>query len=339
MKHEHEKDRLLSYRGVFKFVTFLAALFFMLSSKLALAQSPEVSHLIITDVTPVSFSVVWTASEPSTCNLKVFRDSQGLQPVTSANITPMPVESGDTSIAQKAEGMGVMKVRVTGLLPNTDYFFQTLTTSKDTSEITAYPETPPYERVRTASRNTCAVQVGQDLLPFSNEMIKVECLLLDDVTPAEGTLLLAYAFGSSYPVSMFVGDGAPVPYAFIDLGNVISGHTNQNIYLPGNESLILVQYMGIQGYRVLHYGVPCNELLSQFVTPMEKETCISDFAGDGVVDSTDLEVFAWLLGFTDGLQPEAQPLWGDLDGDGDVDGIDTALMAFDYLSSGCPKCQ
>ena len=100
----------------------------------AIADVPEVSHVMVTDVTTVSFSVIWATSEGSTADLDVYEDAAGTVLAAGALITPHPVN--DTAMADTirtaAEDNGVMKVRVTGLDADTTYYFRTATTSKST---------------------------------------------------------------------------------------------------------------------------------------------------------------------------------------------------------------
>ena len=333
-----ERKFFYNLHAVFRLSIVLTVLIFLGSPLTAVGNSPEISNFVVTDVTPVSFSVIWTSNEPSTCGIKVFGDPAGTQLLEDLTIAPMPVENGDTGIVQKAEDNGVMKIRVTGLVPDTRYYFQTVTTSKDTFETSYFPSSPPYPEVITAYRCSRSIAAGPDLVPFANDLIKVECYHLDRVTPAEGTILLAYVYGSDYPVSSFVGDGAVAPFAYVDINNAFSEDTFENMYLSGNESLILVQYMGIQGVIVRNYGIPCNDLLAEFKPPLVKADCIGDFGGDGSVDVEDLSVFALSFGLMHDFDLQYVPVWSDLDSDGDVDGMDLAILAADFKKEDCPGC-
>ena len=111
------------------------------------------------------------------------------------------------------------------------------------------------------------------------------------------------------------------------------------MFLPGNESLILVQYMGLHGSIVQSYGIPCNELLAEFKPPLIKDDCIGDFAGKGTVSQEDSNVFASSFGLMHNFSLQYVPVWGDLDGDGDVDRSDLAILAIDLRRSDCPECE
>ena len=89
------------------------------------AGIPDVSHVMVTDVTTVSFSVIWASSEASTADLEVYEDAAGTIAVSDYVITPHPVNNGDAAIQTAAEDNGVMKVMVTGLEADTTYYFQT----------------------------------------------------------------------------------------------------------------------------------------------------------------------------------------------------------------------
>ena len=89
--------------GVVRVSVILTVLLFLGSRSPAVGCVPQMSNIVATDVSPVSFSVIWTCSEPSTCDLNVSADPSGMQPVDDITILSMPVENGDTAIVQKAE--------------------------------------------------------------------------------------------------------------------------------------------------------------------------------------------------------------------------------------------
>ena len=315
----------LSY--LFLFITF--------SSGFAHAGVPTVSDVTVTDVTPVSFCVIWASNEPCTSDLNVFEDGNGTVPLTGITIESQPVAGGDSSIATSAENNGVMKVRVTGLEPDTTYYFQTVTISKSTSDITHYPDSAPMLGVGTESRVVRTEMVGSDEVPFTNDLIRFECYLPGGVTPAEGALLVAQVVGCDYPVSSFVGDGIAVPEAYVDLNNLFSSASYETRALHGGESLTLTRFMGIDGIESDTYFVPRNDQLAELKGPLTVPLCEGDFEPrDGDVDGSDLAVFAADFGRTDcGSGPKCE---GDFDHDGDVDGSDLAVFAADFGRTDCP---
>ncbi len=79
----------------------------------------------------------------------------------------LPVESGSGTIAASAEDNGVMKVRVTGLNASSIYYFQTITTSKSTNDVTYDPDAAPMLSVATEIRVVRTEMAGKmkSLLP------------------------------------------------------------------------------------------------------------------------------------------------------------------------------
>jgi len=192
---------------------------------------------------------------------------------------------------------------------------------------------------------------GEAEVPFTNDLITVECYLPESSTPAEGTLLVAEVEGCHYPISRFVGDGAPVPEAYIDLNNLFNfqSYTTKPIYggerltltrfmgtkpIYGGERLTLTRFMGIYGVETSEYYVPINEQLAQMKFPLLIPPCQGDFDEDGDVDGSDLAVFAADFGRTDcDSDPKCD---GDFYSDGDVNVSDLSVFAADFGRTDCP---
>lgn len=231
---------------------------------MAYGNGPEVRYVMITDVTTRSFSVIWAASEPSTAGLEVYQDEDGtVSAVTDEDIIPHPMRSGDDTIRTAAEDNGVMKVRVTGLAPDTTYYFKTITTSNLSTDTTYNPGAAPFTSVTTESETVRTYESGGDILPFSNDLIIEPCYLDDGTTPAEGTLLLATVAGGSYPITAFVGDGVELPYGLIDLNNVFSSDTYNNLDLSQGLNLTLLNFRGLAGNSIVTHKVPVDQSLSE----------------------------------------------------------------------------
>lgn len=324
----------------FKTSAILAVLFTMALALMELCPSafaaPNVSDVTATDVTPVSFSVIWASDEASTSGLNVFKDQAGTVPATAITIESQPVESGDATIGEAAEDNGVMKVRVTGLAPDITYYFQTVTTSKSTSNITYYPEAAPMLDVTTESRVVRTTISGEDEVHFTNDLIGLECYLPGGTIPAEGTLLVAQVNGGDYPVSGFVGDGVVVPQAYVDLNNLFSSLNYETRALYGGEALTLTRFMGMHGIEADAYFVPINSQLAEMKSPLTVSLCEGDFDTDADVDGSDLAVFAADFGRTDCNDDGVPDCEGDFDKDGDVDGSDLAVFAADFGRTDCP---
>lgn len=246
-------------------IRWLSLFFLLVLPVAAYGGVPEVSNVMVTDVTTTSFSVIWAASEESIAGLKVYADENGT--VLDAVITPHPIESDDDTIKTAAEDNGVMKVRVTNLEPDITYYFMTITTSKLTDDTTDYPVAAPFMSVTTESETVRTYESGGNILPFSNDLIIEACYLNDGVTHADGTLLLATVAGGSHPITAFVGDGVDSPYAIIDLNNIFSRDTYENLDLAQGLNLTLLNFRGMDGNSIVTYSVPEDLSLSEVKSP------------------------------------------------------------------------
>lgn len=213
----------------------------------AMASEPLVSSLAITDVTPTSFSVVWISSEPSTCNISLY-DSQ-LHPL------PDPPVVSESALHPPAEDLGVMKARVTGLHPDTLYYFQTVTTSKLTGLVTIYPADP--ERVETELSTSVVF----------NDMLAHRILQTDGTTPAKGALLIAEVESASYPITGWVDLGDFTPWAFINLDNIHSQSSHSNLDLVGGEGVTLTSIGGALGFKRIIGTIPPENYGIQTLKP------------------------------------------------------------------------
>lgn len=192
-------------------------------------------RVMVTDVTPVQFCVVWATSEPASGWVDVFLDQEGKVPCMDAVVT---FESTDHP---PAEDFGVMKVRVTGLKPETEYFFRAKSTAKKNG--TEYLS--PFNRVRTEKNS---VIVRNDVLA-----LKVS---IGDNTPAPGTLVIASVEKASHPISGWVGGGVPEQWGAIDTNNFYDSDTSVNLELEGGEVINLTLLGGSLGSVEAQETVP-----------------------------------------------------------------------------------
>jgi hypothetical protein len=259
----NEEDRM---KFDFRKKALLFGIFLLLANaQPAGAGVPEITNLFVTDVTTVSFSVIWASSEAGTADLEVFTDINGTTSPAGIVIRPHPVHSDDQLIRTAAEDNGVMKVMVAGLEANATYYFRTLTTSKSTADIAAYPEAGLLS-VATENQTTRTCESGEDIQLFSNPVIYEPCYLEDGVTAAEGTLLVATVAGGRYPITAFVGDGIDLPYALIDLNNIFGRDSNENLDLDGGQSLTLMNFRGLDGDSIVTHEVPVDDALGEIKT-------------------------------------------------------------------------
>ena len=192
--------------------------------------------LIVTDVTPVQFCVVWVTSEPAYGWVKVSLDPEGKVPCREAEVT---FESAEYP---PAENLGVMKVRVTGLKPDTEYFFQ----AKSTTKNDGIEYLSPLNRLRTEKNS---VIVRNDLLAYK--------VSIGDNTPAPGTLVIASVENASHPISGWVGGGGvPEQWGAIDTNNFYGRNTSVNLEVEGGEVINLTLLGGSLGSVETQETVP-----------------------------------------------------------------------------------
>ena len=183
--------------------------------------------MVFADVSPISFSVIWTASEPSTGSLLVF-DEQ-LQEVTGAHIEFV------STYHPPAEDLGVMKVTVSSLEPDSTYYVQTVTTSKSDGKVTIFPDDPISVHTQKSARVINNVSIAQDVY-------------FEDGIYAVGSIVTMFVAGSNYPISGWVGDSISPPYASVDTNNCYDATTLMNMDLLGGEIVIIEVFGGTEGY-------------------------------------------------------------------------------------------
>jgi hypothetical protein len=191
--------------------------------------------LVVTDVTPVKFSVVWGTEEPATGWVSVFLDPDGSTLGTGA------VVKSESPEHPPAEAIGVIKVTVTGLKPETEYFFSTHTILKNDNAV--------YDsqliRVRTEK---VSVIVRNDVL--------VQKVQIGGSDPAVGILVIASVEGASYPITGWVGNGVPKAYAAIDTNNFYNANTHVNLELNGGELIKVMVFGGSLGSEETEETIP-----------------------------------------------------------------------------------
>jgi hypothetical protein len=148
-----------------------------------------------------------------------------------------------------------MKVRVNGLEPGKVYRFQTLTISK-VDGLALFAPYPEFLEVVTESATT----------PVNNDLFKQK--IYDEAGhPAEGALLVASVTGGHYPVSGWVVQGVEGPWATVDLNEVYSKLSRQNLQLAGWEELTLWSFGGQMGHYVNVQEIPVPSRVEEVALP------------------------------------------------------------------------
>jgi hypothetical protein len=180
----------------------------------------HITSITTVDVTPAGFSVVWEASESSVPGITVYADPAGTVDITSRfEVTPLPLWGGDplatdalaraaafAELRTAARALGLMKLQVQGAQPGTTYYYRVSSTTD--LEAAEAPAGDPIA-VTTALSNS--------FISGSNQL-----LVTVDVEGGLGWLITAESAEALYPISSYVGDGAPRNQAFLNLSHLFT---------------------------------------------------------------------------------------------------------------------
>ncbi len=237
------------------FIMFLSLLCIPLNDK-ATAGVPVISEVSVTDVTPVSFSVVWLISESSNTTLDVLNYPGCTN--AAGGITVNIVSNTST---------GINKATVTGLTASTAYCYQLTAISQSTLDSAVYPASPAL--VNTETEISRVYTSNGSLLPFANDIVYYPSFMPDLVTNADGALLIFSVTGGSSPVSAFVGDGIASPLGLADMNNLFNSTGHSTLNLSGGEVLTIREVRGNLGGTLFHYRfVPQDGNLAEVKQPV-----------------------------------------------------------------------
>ena len=251
-----------------------AAVLVCLWTAAAWAAGPRLRDIHVADVTPTAFTVVWTADAASTGTLQVFADVLGTMPVAGAVIEPAFVVGSDASVAVTAGDLGVLRVRVSGLAPETPYFFRTVTTPKAGGASTAVPATGAALSVVTEKAS----------FPETANGIGAEVVQTNGATPQPGAVMLVTLPGGSHPLSAMAQDGYPGALAAVDLANLYDSAEGMTARLNGGELASIMVLGGLAGSAAATQTLSANQglgLLQVLASPLVLQLSV-DTDGDGM---------------------------------------------------------
>jgi len=310
---------------------------------------PLLSEPVITDVTDRAFSLIWTTVQQGQPLIEVYSDAAATSPVTGTSLTfnePVtgnPALSGidrqtsKNSIAQSAKSLGIVKVSIAGLNPDTDYFVKFGVQADVTDEITLCPD---------AGSGFCPAPAGLLTIHTAKQPVRessITELFVNDplqvlnITAQPGELIIAGVETSRYPVSAFVGDGAPAPYALIDLNNLYSAANSQSLQLNGfnqqpqgntGEGLIIRHYKGVNGSDTNVHVTGINQGNGALMLPLARDygDCNSDGRIDGYDNLLLANVVAGTLVEQDYAPAAFHPVLCDLYKEKGINSVDTSVV-------------
>jgi len=252
----------------------------MLCAASTQAAAPLPRDVQVADVTANSFSVVWSLDQASVGTVTVYEDVLGLVPASAAIVEASYVASGDGLIAGAAEDIGVLRVRVSGLNPQTPYFFQTSTSPKAGGAAMLLPASGALYSTVTA--------IGAKV--ESANSLASEILDVDASSALPGALLLVELPGAISPLSAIAGDGFVGSTGSVHLGNAFAGANGETLPTLGGEMVTLRAIAGTVGRGELATALDTNSGLAalQVATSMTLVAPIdTDF--DGMPDSYEMQ--------------------------------------------------
>lgn len=230
---------------------FLSIVFSICITALSAYAVPETTAVRITDVTTSSFSVVWMTDVAADPSVEVYSDSS-MQQRVSENVTITDMPAGSVKAAQAARSKGIMKVRVSGLLPTTAYYVRTVT--KDPAK----PDSISYSALQTVT-TASAIDLYRVLnnvsQGISNDLVAFPVYVKPSETATEprlGDLIILEPINAAYPISAFVGDGSLSPEGILDLNNLF-GLDGVNLAVDGGDIFALRIYRAGNLSTLTHY--------------------------------------------------------------------------------------
>jgi hypothetical protein len=273
----------------------------------AYSAGPVLSDLLVTDVTDRSFSLIWTSDQPGQEIVEVYNDSGGTQLVNGFNVSEYSVFTGSPasdgtnrqqsidSIAQAAKALGIYQALVTGLDPNTNYYIKFGIQSDATGDITLCPDVGAVLCPDAhAGLIPVVTQSQPNRISSAPDVFLNDYLLSLNLSAKKGELVVISMETSNYPVSAYVGDGVPEPYALIEMNNLFSSMDQQTLPINGSleqsygntgEAFIVRLYKGLQGsdIDVMMAGAQLGTGATQ--APIDKS--YGDCNGDGQINGYD----------------------------------------------------
>lgn len=273
----------------------------------ARAAGPLLRDIVVTDVTPTSFAVVWTVQGASTGTVQVYADVLGTVPVPGAAITPWALVGGDPTVAVAGEDAGVLRVRVSGLAPETPYFFRTATTARAGGPAAIVP----------ASGAALSVVTMTASFPEAANGLGAQVVQADGTTPQPGAVVLISLPGAAFPLSAVTQDGYAAGVAAAHLGNLYDATTGTTKAMAGGELAQLTALGGSAGKGTVTQALASNQRhgdLQLLGAPLTLQA-VADTDGDGLPN--DYET-------ANGFNPNSA---ADASHDPDADGL-TVLQEF-----------
>lgn len=260
----------------------------------AQAQVSTARAVMVTDVTPRSFALIWLAAPGTVPDARVFEGPGCSVAASDASVSAFPSLSASPALAQAAASRGVMKILVSGLSPDTTYCVQAVSMVPPSTTSEIFPLTPLPVRTAATTRRSGPFDDSGHAQPASNDLIRFAVELDDATDTALGALIFARIDGALSPVTGFIGDGIEAdtstpqakPRVLLDLNNLYADvGPSPSLELQGGagERITLLE-LG-RGGTVLPVHGRVVPVKTGFATITDPANCAHDPGGvcDGVL--------------------------------------------------------
>ena len=241
-----ERSNIKHVMAMLKYVFALTILFMAIAMPVQV-RAVTGNDIFITDVTPTSFTVIWSINELSNAGEVLVYTDHSRTVYASGVTVSQHYESDPDPLMVQALANGVMRVEVSGLQPDTAYFFETLTLTPFTSYF--YPP---------AGQPALAVKTQKISKAISNETFAQQVFKPDTTTAASSAMLMMSVTGSPFPLTALVGDGASAQYGLVNSSNYYDG-SGTNLQLSGGEAMTVTALGGLMGRYSGASAVPTND--------------------------------------------------------------------------------
>ena len=240
----------------------------MTSNKL-MASPPVLDKVLVTDVTSRSFSLIYSSNESGSPIVEIYSDAAELNKISNHKVVAYPIATGNVFsgaqdqftakkiIVDAAKALGIVKLAVTGLSPDTQYYVKYGLDNTAMTESTLCPDAGVSFCLDLStsliSVKTAKQQTRSQLTLISETLFTNDVLIIINKNIAVGELIIMATENTRYPVSVFAGDGMPLPYVLVDMNNYTI-YDQQSTYIirgddeqaKGNhgESIVIRQYRG-----------------------------------------------------------------------------------------------
>ncbi|HEV7731219.1 MAG TPA: choice-of-anchor Q domain-containing protein [Candidatus Binatia bacterium] len=283
--------------------TRIAALVLVLIASCATAvraAAPLPRDVVVTDVTPGSFTVTWT-SDPGTGTLALFSDVKGTKPA-QAVMESGPQLGGD---AAAAAALGIYRVRVSGLSLRQPLFFRTVTTPQAGGAALVYP---------MPGNTLLSAATGQERVAQAANGLGADVTRSGPGTLVPGALVRITVPNAMAPLAALAGDGYGGALGAVDLAN-LQRADGVGLMLTGGEQARVDVFAGALGRAHLVVPLVANEGFGTLQRVALAVAPVPDSDGDGIPNDWETE---------HGMNPNAA---GDASVDTDGDGL-TALEEY-----------